>query len=76
MLTIYKITDYKQFMNTIQRCSGEVMMHLSHDKKVNLKKDENAMGMIEVMKPRENGILLSVTNKEDVSILVNYMVQS
>lgn len=74
MLKILLIPNTDRFLEKVNSCSGDVVLHLPDQSTCSLKNDRIAAQMLRMMDVNKNGLTLSLTNPSDYSIMLNYMV--
>ena len=76
MLKIMLISDMEKFLEKVQSCQGDVLLHLPDDTVCNLKEDHTAIQMLKMMQLDGKGLNLSLTDVRDYPIMVNYMMNA
>ena len=56
MLRIMLISDMEKFLEKVQSCQGDVLLHLPDDTVCNLKEDHTALQMLRMMKLNGKGL--------------------
>ena len=76
MLKILMIPNTERFLEKVNSCNGDVVLHLPDESTCSLKNNHIATQMLRLMDVNKNGLTLSLTNPADVSIMLNYMVNA
>ena len=76
MLRIMLISDMEKFLEKVQSCQSDVLLHLPDGTVCNLKEDHTAIQMLKMMQLDGKGLNLSLTDVRDYPIMVNYMMNA
>lgn len=76
MLKILMIPNTERFLEKVNSCNGDVVLHLPDESTCSLKNNHIATQMLRLMDVNKNGLTLSLTDPTDVSIMLNYMVNA
>ena len=76
MLKVMLIPDMEKFIEKIQNCQGEVMLHLPDQSVCDLKNDHTALQMLKMLKNNQNELDISLTDPRDYPVLINYMMRA
>lgn len=76
MLKIMLISDMEKFLNKVDECQGDVLLHLPDETVCDLKKDHTAIQMLKMLKLEKGGLDLTLTEPRDYAIIMNYMMQA
>ena len=76
MLKIMLISDMEKFLEKVNSCHGDVLLHLPDGTVCNLKEDHTALHMLRMMKLNGKGLNLSLTDVRDYPIMMNYMMNA
>ena len=76
MLKILLIPDTDRFLEKVNSCCGDVILHLPDNSTCSLKNDHIAKQMIKMMDLSKDGLRLSLTDPKDFPIMLNYMVNA
>lgn len=76
MLKIMLISDMEKFLEKVNNCHGDVLLHLPDDTVCNLKEDHTALQLLRMMKLNGKGLNLSLTDVRDFPIMMNYMMSA
>ena len=76
MLRIMLISDMEKFLEKVNSCQGDVLLHLPDGTVCNLKEDHTAIQMLKMMQLDGKGLNLSLTDVRDYPIMVNYMMNA
>ena len=76
MLRIMLISDMEKFLEKVQSCQGDVLLHLPDGTVCNLKEDHTAIQMLKMMQLDGKGLNLSLKDVRDYPIMVNYMMNA
>lgn len=75
MLKIMLISDMEKFLNKVNQCHGDVLLHLPDASVCDLKRDHTAIQMLKMMNENHSELDLSLTDPRDYAIMVGYMMQ-
>ena len=76
MLKILMIPNTERFLEKVNSCNGDVVLHLPDESTCSLKNNHIATQMLRLMDVNKNGLTLSLTDPADVTIMLNYMVNA
>lgn len=76
MFKIMLISDMEKFLEKVNSCHGDVLLHLPDDTVCNLKEDHTALQMLRMMKLNGKGLNLTLTDVRDFPIMMNYMMNA
>ena len=76
MLRIMLISDMEKFLEKVQSCNGDVLLHLPDDTVCNLKEDHTALQLLKMVQLNGEGLNLSLTDARDYAIMMNYMMNA
>ena len=76
MLRIMLISDMEKFLEKVNSCHGDVLLHLPDDTVCNLKEDHTALQLLRMMKLNGKGLNISLTDVRDYPIMMNYMMSA
>ena len=76
MIKLLLIPDADRFLEKVNSCNGDVVLHLPDDSTCSLKIDHVAAQMVRMMNISKDGLRLSLTDPADLPILFNYMVNA
>ena len=76
MIKLLLIPDADRFLEKVNSCNGDVVLHLPDDSTCSLKNDHVAAQMVRMMDISKDGLRLSLTDPADLPILFNYMVNA
>ena len=76
MFKIMLISDMEKFLEKVNSCHGDVLLHLPDDPVCNLKEDHTALQMLRMMKLNGKGLNLTLTDVRDFPIMMNYMMSA
>ena len=76
MFKIMLISDMEKFLEKVNSCHGDVLLHLPDDTVCNLKEDHTALQMLRMMKLNGKGLNLTLTDVRDFPIMMNYMMSA
>lgn len=74
MLKVMLIPDMEKFLEKVQNCRGDVLLHLPDGSVCNLKKDNTALQMLKMLKNNKNELDISLTDPRDYPVFLNYMM--
>ena len=76
MLKILMIPNTDKFLEKVNSCNGDVVLHLPDKTTCSLKDNHVATQMLHLMDVSKDGLTLSLTDPADISIMLNYMVSA
>ena len=76
MLKIMLISDMEKFLEKVNNCHGDVLLHLPDDTVCNLKEDHTALQLLRMMKLNGTGLNISLTDVRDYPIMMNYLMNA
>lgn len=76
MFKIMMLPDAENFINVVEHSRGQVLLHLPDDSCCDLKRDNTARQMLRAMRPREEGLCISLSDARDVPAFLDYMIGS
>ena len=76
MLKIMLISDMEKFLEKVNNCHGDVLLHLPDDTVCNLKEDHTALQLLRMMKLNGKGLNISLTDVRDYPIMMNFMMSA
>ena len=76
MIKIMLISNMEKFLEKIQKCHGDVLLHLPDDTVCNLKEDHTALQMLRMMKLNGKGLNISLTDVRAYPIMMNYLMNA
>jgi len=76
MLSIVCIPNPEKFLSCVDHCRGSVTLRLPDGSQCDLKQDHTARQMLRVMRPEGNGISLSLSDNQDTSRFLRYMLEA
>ena len=76
MFKIMLISDMEKFLEKVNNCHGDVLLHLPDDTVCNLKEDHTALQLLRMMKLNGKGLNISLTDVRDYPIMMNYLMNA
>ena len=76
MLKIMLISDMEKFLEKVNSCHGDVLLHLPDGSTCSLKNDHTALQLLKMVKINNNGLNLTLTDVRDYPIMMNYMMSA
>ena len=76
MLKIMLISDMEKFLEKVNNCHGDVLLHLPDDTVCNLKEDHTALQLLRMMKLNGKGLNITLTDVRDYPIMMNYLMNA
>ena len=73
MFQIMMLPDAEDFLSVVERSRGQVLLHLPDDSRCDLKRDNTARQLLRAMRPREEGLCISLSDARDVPAFLDYM---
>ena len=76
MIKIMLISNMEKFLEKVQKCYGDVMLHLPDGSVCNLKTDHTAMQILTMLHSSNRELTLSLTDIRDYAIIMEYMMHA
>ncbi len=76
MLRIMLISDMEKFLEKVNLCRGDVLLHLPDDTLCDLKKDHTAKQMLMMLNSTSSELDLTLTDPRDYAIMMNFMMNA
>ncbi len=76
MFQILMLPDADNFLNVVAHSRGQVLLHLPDGVRCDLKKDHTARQMLLAMRPRQEGLRISLSDARDVPAFLDFMIGS
>ena len=76
MLKIMLISDMEKFLDKVNECRGDVLLHLPDGSTCDLKNDHTAMQMLKMLKNDQNELDISLTDPRDYPVFLNFMMRA
>ena len=76
MIKILKISDMDKFLEKVQKCEGDVNLHLPDGTVCDLKKDHTAMQILSMLHTTDHELDISLTDPRDYAPIMRYMMCS
>lgn len=76
MLKIMLISNMEKFLEKVNSCNGDVLLHLPDGTTCNLKEDHTARQMLKMVNINSKGLNISLSDVRDYPIMVNYMMNA
>ena len=76
MFKIMMLPDKENFLRVVEHSRGQVLLHLPDDSRCDLKRDHTARQMLRVMRPRQEGLCISLSDARDMPAFLDYMIGS
>jgi len=76
MFQIMMLPDADNFLKVVEGSYGQVLLHLPDDTRCDLKRDHTARQLLRAMRPREEGLCISLSDARDVPAFLDYMIGS
>lgn len=76
MFKIMMLPDADNFLGLVERSRGQVLLHLADDSRCDLKRDNTARQLLRIMRPREEGLSISLSDARDAPAFLDYMTGS
>ena len=73
MFQIMMLPDAEDFLSVVERSRGQVLLHLPDDSRCDLKRDHTARQLLRGMRPRKEGLSISLSDARDVPAFLDYM---
>lgn len=73
MFKIMMLPDTENFLRVVEHSRGQVLLHLPDDSRCDLKRDHTARQLLRVMRPRKEGLSISLSDARDVPAFLDYM---
>ncbi len=76
MARIMTFSNMDRFAEIIGRCKGDVYLNLPDHTRCNLKENREALQLLRLLRPAQNGLDVDLANQEDFPLVVRYMMDS
>ena len=76
MIKIMLISNMEKFLEKIQSCHGDVLLHLPDDTVCNLKNDHTALQILTMLHSTNRELDISLTDVRDYGIIMDYMMSA
>ena len=76
MIKIMLISNMQKFLEKIQKCHGDVLLHLPDNTVCNLKNDHTALQILTMLHSTNKELDISLTDVRDYGIIMNYMMSA
>lgn len=76
MIKIMLISNMEKFLEKVQNCYGDVLLHLPDGSTCSLKDDNTAMQILKMMHSVNKELDISLTDVRDYATIVNYMMNA
>lgn len=76
MFKILLVPNPDKFLEKVNSCNGDVMLHLPDKSTCSLKNNGVAAQMLRMMNIGKDGLTLSLTNPDDYVIMLKYMLNA
>ena len=76
MIKIMLISNMEKFLEKIQSCHGDVLLHMPDDTVCNLKNDHTALQILTMLHSTNRELDISLTDVRDYGIIMNYMMSA
>ena len=76
MIQIKFISNMNRFFRTLERCKGDVILHLPDDSTCNLSHDKTARQLLDMADTRKKELSLSLTNAGDFPLFLSFMLEA
>ena len=74
MIKIMKIANMDEFLKNVQKCEGDVNLHLPDGTLCDLKKDHTAVQILSMLHSTNQELDISLTNPHDYAPIMRYMM--
>ena len=74
MIKIMKIGNMDEFLKNVQKCEGDVNLHLPDGTLCDLKRDHTATQILSMLHSSDRELDISVTNPSDCAQIMRYMM--
>lgn len=76
MIKIMLISNMEKFLEKVQNCYGDVLLHLQDDTVINLKEDHTAIELLKMWHSSNRELDISLTDVRDYATIMNFMMSS
>ncbi|MBP3410610.1 MAG: hypothetical protein J6J78_10605 [Clostridia bacterium] len=76
MIKIMLISNMEKFIEKIQKCQGDVMLHLPDGTECNLKTDHTALQMIKMLHSANEELDIRLTDPRDYVLMMSFMMSA
>ncbi|MEY8388492.1 hypothetical protein AALC17_14580 [Oscillospiraceae bacterium 38-13] len=73
MFKFMLIPDAEHFLRVVEHSRGQVLLHLPDGTRCDLKRDHTARQMLRAMRPRQDGLCVSLSDARDAPAFLDYM---
>lgn len=75
-MTIFFIPDREKFLNTVEKSSGEIMLHMPDGNRLDLKRSQNAREIFRSLHIGTSGLCISLSDAKDMPAFLRYMMEA
>lgn len=75
MIRIMMLPNPERFLSVVNHSQGDVFLQLPDQSRINLKESNLAQQLIRLLKNDAEGLLLDVTDTEDIPSFVRYLAE-
>ena len=76
MIKIMLISNTETFIEKVQKCYGDVLLHLPDGTTCSLKNDHTALQMLKLLHSTNEALNISLTDERDYGPIINYMMDA
>lgn len=76
MIKIKAISNMNRFFRTLERCRGDVILHLPDETTCNLSHDKTACQLLDMGDAAQKELTISLTNAGDFPLFLNFMLEA
>lgn len=76
MFKIMMIPNTEKFLSLVNQSRGDVLLHLPDGGRCSLKQDHTARQILRTMRPGQDGISISFSNRGDIPAFMRYMMEA
>ena len=76
MIKIMLISNTEDFLEKVQNCHGDVLLHLPDGTTCNLKNDHTALQILKLLHSSNEALNISLTDVRDYGPIISYMMDA
>ena len=76
MIKIMMISDMDRFLEKVEHCYGDVLLHLPDGTTCSLKNDHTALQILKMLNSTHETLNISLTDVRDYSAIINFMMDA
>ncbi len=76
MIKIMLISNMEDFLEKVQNCHGDVLLHLPDGTTCSLKNDHTALQILKLLHSSNEALNISLTDVRDYGSIISYMMDA